>query len=1783
MVQVQLLPTDVDRIHALDGLYTTETNTYLSTDGSVFADAAGVAAIGIDAANALPVDVFVGDETRPEVLAFHINMSTGELWVEFSEVMDASSLNASALTLQSVATATVPSEAHSLTGVAVAPAQDGKELRVVLSIADLNALKVYRIALSETTSFLTVAAGGVTDMHGLPVNARRNGYNAVPVGMYTGDTVAPQLDTAQLSIHAGVLTLFFSETIAMHSLETAGIAIQSTDAVEKYCPCQACLNSEYRVAECTGTTDTVCAPCQECAIGQYETTPCAATNNSACAACAACPADAYMVAWCSGTTPTRCEPCNSDVPFCAACTGPGALCTACTNGHVLHAGTCVVSCPLGYYASADNTCEPCDASCRNCVGPGDLCTECEGDMIVNPLFAPNPGPCTDVCFPVRKFKVGAECQDCALTCGDCFGGGATDCITCPVGKFLFERRECVDACGQGYFARPVVKESVFQVNACVPCSAGCVSCSSADVCDACDGALVLDNGRCHFNTVAAENATLYAPGADPQVTYPVGTSTRGNTTCVWQRMVDGVTLSNSSLSASADGPVVVVELSSHDLNRLKAAVVVGVSRNTSYITLTNTTVADVNGNNVVPLTGSPHCPEPCFQRCVCPLDNLHVAVFEPDVNPPELVSMTMTFSLSAQNTATLGLCFNESIVPASINTSSLRVHNVDVSAAVRISQAVITMHGLTCFTMELHENDVSAIKLQPTLAVSRNSTYVSFDAAFLLDFNGNAVVPVAGFRATTFVADAVGPQLASVYAFNLDAEGSLVLEFYEPVDIATFQPQHVTIQNTASADNATYVRALHANSTIARVNGSATMVRVGLTRADMNAWKAAVDAVVSADTTFVALTADALRDMQGIRIVAVSPGAAMQTLLFVNDTTAPQLRAFSVDFRGNRGQLHLHFSEVVMATELDSTQLTLLPRANGSEGDGYALTALPAANATTTCIHAPHMCYTDVVTVDLTTTGDLDAIKKQPALFVDLASAFLAVNPGAIVDMMGNAVERIALTHAMPAADFYADDTAVAVTAFTLNMHVGTITLQLSETVDIYSLDVARLALQSNVTNVGGGGGGDAFRSVRLVRGSSGFLYAAPYDTRVAIQIGEDELNELKRLDGLATDATNTFLTVDPRFGTDMNNNSFVSISVANALSPADFTPDTKAPQIRECAFNLNNATLVCVFSETMRASLTNVSKISLANNSTAVTFVSLFDAAVVSPDGPELELALSNAEANRLKAAEGLATDASNTYVVVQQGAFTDMNDNVIVAHGMGQGVRVDRFVNDTTAPVLLRYALTMPSQKPPIQIDMYFSETLAMSSFNLAAVAPTFTNRNGTNALTLTNGTVARDMSDSSIVHLVMSNNDYLAIIALDPQVAHTPADTRLSFGAVLATDTSGNPVVPVAHVPVDVESYSVDIIRPYLASFDIDFEVPANSSITLYFSEAVVLPMVVRSITLQKFATLSAETVTLSGSAFVDQRNASTITVGLLSGDVDNIRRMDDLASARATTYVSLQPNAIHDLAENWARGISEESAMLVSEYRGDDTPPQLVTYDLNAETGLLVFTFDEVIDHTTFDVGALSFQGVASGGNTLAVVAVSGLNGTVSSADDSIVRVTLDLASMNALRSIPTIAVSPETTYVAFTALAEDLAHNAVMDVSTANALRVENYTFDRAPPVPLAFTIDMSIGRVALEFDQPVNTSTFDATRVTFTNANGNSTVSHTLQGAVLVHPQTPLVTVLQFDFLKTDRDTFYSTDLCDKYHQESGCFLHFNESVILDTSGVPVDRVAPGDSVAVRI
>jgi hypothetical protein len=323
--------------------------------------------------------------------------------------------------------------------------------------------------------------------------------------------------------------------------------------------------------------------------------------------------------------------------------------------------------------------------------------------------------------------------------------------------------------------------------------------------------------------------------------------------------------------------------------------------------------------------------------------------------------------------------------------------------------------------------------------------------------------------------------------------------------------------------------------------------------------------------------------------------------------------------------------------------------------------------------------------------------------------------------------------------------------------------------------------------------------------------------------------------------------------------------------------------------------------------------------------------------------------DTNAIKKMPGLATGQSNTYIAFTSNMISDMNlydstftavnrldrQNKVMAKDASNAVRVSKFTDDKTPPVLLEFDFNYETEV----VTFVFLETINASS--LVPTQIVFRNDapgSFTSEYRLTGGEwQSSDAFDSTILHLNLTFTDLNEIKNIT-NLATSTSDTHAFIQAGGVTDMNGNSNVDMS---VDVSTicsgtldcpYSLDvdltpdITPPTVEQVDLDMDAGV---LTIRFSETVnPTTLKVYQIALQADQTAPAtgdQTHTLTGADKKVVHNFTTISVYLTHSDMNEIKRKRALATGPSTTFMEISGGAIFDMNNNALVNVSDANAL------------------------------------------------------------------------------------------------------------------------------------------------------------------------------------------------------------------------------------------------------------------
>ena len=1116
-------------------------------------------------------------------------------------------------------------------------------------------------------------------------------------------------------------------------------------------------------------------------------------------------------------------------------------------------------------------------------------------------------------------------------------------------------------------------------------------------------------------------------------------------------------LTGGRLTMMDDGLTVSIEITLEDLNELKRRTI-ALTNSTTWIVIEEDAIFDMSDQGIVAVMNGM---------------SVQVTTFIPDTTSPELISFELnldieTLSLSFSETVNVG--FNTS---AFFNTSAITLQDTAEGTnnfnhfTLTTASYLNTSSPRDVLEVALGQDDLNVIKELIELATEENNTYISITSSLVRDMSGNAVKEInstAALRATEVIVDATDPQLLS---FDLDMDSRvLTLYFSETVNSSSL---NVTSIFLVAGRNESF-QSFQLDSSYTSPEVYNITIHISLSIRDFNAIKTLTSLATDRNDTFLTIASSAVVDTTGNNVSPIPLSNALQVQTYTQDNMGPMLLNFDLDMDGVI--LTLEFSETVNVSSIDFSAITII---NLKEPfpDMYSL-----MSGKTLSDNGP------VVHIQILET-DEDNLKRIVGLATSENNTYISITYLMVSDMDNNPVDNITVSNPKLVRNFTTDATPPALEYFDLDLNSDTLTLVFTETVNASSLSIEQLTLQSdrNFTY-------NTTSFYSLVNSS----FTSYNDPTVQVNLSRYDGNEIRRLSSLATEPNNTYLSFGEGTVLDMNSLPVVDIPPYNATQVNNFTADDIRPLLESFTIDLSEEVLSLFFSETVDISTFDATQLTLHGYSGS-SYTLTGGLISINDNAPSISLSLTDVDLNTIKLDTSLVVSTDSTSITHTEALVRDMNSNPVIPILVPAGA--SGFKGDSIDPVLLSFLLDVDGGT----LTLLFSESVDAGSLDVEQISLQSSANTTQSSFYLSSDSFTESVN-GTIILLNISDSD-LNLLKQMTDLATSNDTTFLSLTPSTIDDMSGNPVVeiPLANA-LQVAGFTTDTTSPQLESFVLDLD---NEELLLTFSETVnVSSLDITAISLQSKVDSSAVSVMLTV-ANVSSVDSTDVTVFLLQDDLNALKSFTDLATMENNTYLSAPSSLLRDMFGNEFVEIASTSALKADAVLQDFTAPQLLAFDLDMDEGTLKFYFSESVSISSLEptnVTLLSDETADASSTNYTLTGFSDVDDPTAELDDTIILFPLSEFDLNAVKSLIHLASSPNTTFISLTAgFITDQSDNTIVAINTTSALQVQDYTPDTTCPYLESFVFDLDSGTLSLTFSEPVNTSTFDPTMLTFLDQN----------------------------------------------------------------------------------
>ena len=482
--------------------------------------------------------------------------------------------------------------------------------------------------------------------------------------------------------------------------------------------------------------------------------------------------------------------------------------------------------------------------------------------------------------------------------------------------------------------------------------------------------------------------------------------------------------------------------------------------------------------------------------------------------------------------------------------------------------------------------------------------------------------------------------------------------------------------------------------------------------------------------------------------------------------------------------------------------------------------------------------------------------------------------------------------------------------------------------------------------------------------------------------------------------------------------------------------------------FNVGDLTLEIDNSEGLNVSTVNCSAIQIVRGALDTNHSGIECGSSPLLSGSMLTISLSFIDQYLLSIDSGIATNVSNTFLVIDQHHHIFNDAGSLLPISPASPLQAVTVIPDTTGPVLLSFDLDL---NVGVLILQFSEPVRVLNALASAITLQSASNGSGT-SYSLTGGLLLSNTSTASL-NVRVSMEDLNAVKALFDLPT---SSIFLSFTPNIATDYALNAAVPItSSKAVPVASLIPDTTPPMLISFSLDMDA---AELLLTYSEAVnASTFVLTQITLENSPGYPSISFTLTSGA-VSALSYTVLLVSLSQEDFNGLASEDKLAVSLNTTFLEddhfaffyyYSPSSVSDTSGNPS---SPVYGLQAATFTADLTSPLLMMFTLDLSLSELNLTFNEPVDVATFDVISVTLQ--SGPGNMSAMYTLTGGRVTAAGSNTTVMQLTLNENDVVALKLLPELATEYNNTYISFpSGLVTDNNANPVIAVSPEDPLQV----------------------------------------------------------------------------------------------------------------------------------
>ena len=565
----------------------------------------------------------------------------------------------------------------------------------------------------------------------------------------------------------------------------------------------------------------------------------------------------------------------------------------------------------------------------------------------------------------------------------------------------------------------------------------------------------------------------------------------------------------------------------------------------------------------------------------------------------------------------------------------------------------------------------------------------------------------------------------------------------------------------------------------------------------------------------------------------------------------------------------------------------------------------------------------------------------------------------------------------------------------------------------------------------------------------------------------------------------NTLLSLQDGFIQDFASNPYNSSNTVDNIIFDVFVSDQVMPQLINATMDLNSGYLQLTFDEPVKLNTFNIYNIHFFSGTCNVT-----------SDGYTLRSGLVHSQGITSIVDIQVSHDLDEIVMLVSTGqSHTCLHLTELTATD---------YANRPLRPIFFNVSL-IPDTMPPSVMTFYknsdtslvivFSEKVDVQSFNITYLSFVFTNTSSgaTYNINITDLDGAVQDQNSNNVLITLSDEFIMTEFGDDNVTvydAYNSEDftTQLHVSDGLVDDLSDNPLISSGDLINQCNNCM--LMAPLLTGFDLDMNI---GSLVLSFSHEVSLQWINGNITVTNSDTNPNFVYTLMNLFMQASMLQAVHNITISPSDIFSLQSIPQLATNTSNTYIRAQPQAATDRA---GLLLNNTTPIRVSKFVPDTNRPTVTAFDLDLDAGLMSLSFSEPVKLNTFNITSVGLVNMING-EPLYLVNATALSGGI----QMIVDYFLDQNILIDIKRRELCYTITNCYSVLSSSAAEDAVGNNVVQITAGTPLAIHRLTFDVTPPYLIAFTqFDLDAGTFTLLFNEPVNSSTADASAVQFGDA-----------------------------------------------------------------------------------